>query len=468
MRGAREADLPYPPAHIDSYAASKAAAERIVIAANGTPLAAIAGAAAAIVGADPSAALLTVALRPHIVFGPFDTHFLPPFLARAREGGVTHTVGGGRNTVDLTYVGNVAQALALAGRHLLLASHALDAGAGAGERVGEGQGSAEGKAEENEEEEQEQEGREDNCVAPVGAAAPRPHACASPHSSRSPATAPAPSLSAPARSPVPGSVYFVTNGEPVQLWPFLADVLSEFGLTAPDRHISFAVAYAFSAFLHGLSALLGSLAWFEPAAPRSLVCALALDAHFSQAKARAELGFAPATSLNQGIVRTLDWLKGQDWQRARRGSAAWHADRLRHPLQDEEEGEHGSDACESSGASSGIMGAATPVAKTPAAGSLPPAQSLAAATEAAAAGPSAAGVASAVPGLGARGAAMGASGGAAGAGGPTAAGLTPSGQRVPQRSASFARIDRLLASPPASASVDWAAVDEEHLLLDET
>ena len=83
-------DLPYPQRYPAAYPATKAAAERMVLAANGGSLA-------------------TVALRPHLVWGPGDPHLVPGLVDRARRGRLP-IIGSGDNLVDTTYIDNAAQA----------------------------------------------------------------------------------------------------------------------------------------------------------------------------------------------------------------------------------------------------------------------------------------------------------------------------------------------------------------------
>lgn len=85
---------PYPSKFLCDYAASKAAAEKLVLQANGSTL-------------------KTVALRPHLIFGPGDPHLIPRVLERARAGKLMQ-VGDGRNLVDVTYIDNAARAHILA------------------------------------------------------------------------------------------------------------------------------------------------------------------------------------------------------------------------------------------------------------------------------------------------------------------------------------------------------------------
>jgi len=84
------AEAPYAAVHLSLYPESKAAAERLVLEANGPDLA-------------------TVALRPHLIFGPGDNHLLPQVVRNARAGRMM-IVGDGANKVDMTFIDNAAWA----------------------------------------------------------------------------------------------------------------------------------------------------------------------------------------------------------------------------------------------------------------------------------------------------------------------------------------------------------------------
>jgi len=89
LRGVDESQ-PYP-AHFEAfYPETKAAAEQAVLAAH-------------------SAELRTIALRPHLIFGPGDTNLVPTILARARAGRLVQ-VGDGSNLVDLTFIDDCVEA----------------------------------------------------------------------------------------------------------------------------------------------------------------------------------------------------------------------------------------------------------------------------------------------------------------------------------------------------------------------
>ncbi|MGW0497176.1 NAD-dependent epimerase/dehydratase family protein [Streptomyces sp. NPDC003007] len=86
--------LPHAPCHLAAYPATKARAEALVLAAHGPELA-------------------TVSLRPHIIWGPGDPHFVPA-LARAVRVGRLPMPGDGSNLVDTTHVRTAAHAHLLA------------------------------------------------------------------------------------------------------------------------------------------------------------------------------------------------------------------------------------------------------------------------------------------------------------------------------------------------------------------
>ncbi len=81
--------LPYAAEFKAHYPATKAAAERLVLQANGPNLA-------------------TVALRPHLIWGPGDNHLLPRLVQRARAGKLRFI--GPSKKIDTVYIDNAVQA----------------------------------------------------------------------------------------------------------------------------------------------------------------------------------------------------------------------------------------------------------------------------------------------------------------------------------------------------------------------
>lgn len=90
-------DESYPyPAHSHAfYPETKAIAEREVLA------------------VCDETSLRTVALRPHLIWGPGDTNLVPTILERARAGRLTR-IGDGSNLIDLTYIDDCVSAHILA------------------------------------------------------------------------------------------------------------------------------------------------------------------------------------------------------------------------------------------------------------------------------------------------------------------------------------------------------------------
>ncbi len=97
MEGVDES-APYPESYHAHYPATKAIAERAVLNANDEMLA-------------------TVALRPHLIWGPGDHHLIPRIVARAKAGALRR-IGARTNLVDCVYIDNAADAHILAADRL--------------------------------------------------------------------------------------------------------------------------------------------------------------------------------------------------------------------------------------------------------------------------------------------------------------------------------------------------------------
>ena len=67
----------------------------------------------AVLNANQSNELKTVALRPHLIWGPDDTNLIPTVVERARVGRLTR-VGAGTNRIDLTFIDDCVSAHILA------------------------------------------------------------------------------------------------------------------------------------------------------------------------------------------------------------------------------------------------------------------------------------------------------------------------------------------------------------------
>ena len=207
IRGGDES-LPYGKNWLCHYAHTKAIAEAEALAAN-------------------SETLKIVALRPHLIFGPGDPHLLPRVLASVQAGRLK-IVGDGRSRVDVSYVGNVADA------HLD-AFDALAAGKGAGQ------------------------------------------------------------------------AYFISQGESVELWPWLNSILEGLGHAPLTSKIPLPVAYTLGALCEGLWKVLGRRD--EPPITRFVAVELAKDHYFDISAARRDLGYLAKTPMVEALNQTILDLK---------------------------------------------------------------------------------------------------------------------------------------------------------------
>jgi nucleoside-diphosphate-sugar epimerase len=205
------------------YSESKACAEQAVLAAN-------------------SDRLKTCALRPHLIWGPGDTHLIPRLIARARSGRLRR-VGDGTNLVDITYVENAAEA------HLR-AADALD-----GEAADFGE------------------------LSRVEAASPSPA----------------------------GKAYFISQGEPVNCWQWIDEVLKLAGLSAVDKSLSRKTARRLGAVCEAAYRALPLRR--EPPMTRFLAAQLATSHWFDITAARRDFGYEPRVSTAEGMRRLGQWLR---------------------------------------------------------------------------------------------------------------------------------------------------------------
>ncbi|MCB9506735.1 MAG: NAD-dependent epimerase/dehydratase family protein [Myxococcales bacterium] len=201
---------PYPSSYSTHYPSTKAEAERAVL-------------------ASSSASLATVALRPHLIWGPGDNHLVPRIVDRARRGRLAF-VGDGKNRVDATYIDNAAEA------HIC----ALDR------------------------------------LVPGAACA--------------------------------GKAYFITNGEPIALEVLVNGIVRAAGLPPVTRRVPFGVAYAIGGLLELIYGTFGVAA--EPPMTRFVAEQLSTSHWYRIDAARAELGYEPKVTTDEGLERLARHLAG--------------------------------------------------------------------------------------------------------------------------------------------------------------
>ncbi len=192
------------------YSLSKARAEQAVLAANGDNL-------------------RTCALRPHLIWGPGDTHLIPRLIARARSGRLRQ-VGDGANLVDIVYVENAAEA------HLQ--------------------------------------------AADVLAENP---------------------------TVVGGKAYFISQGEAVNCWNWIDEILALVDLPPVRKSVSHSTAARLG---HGLEVVYRTLGLSrEPPMTRFLAAQLATSHWFDLSAARRDFGYSPRVSTAEGMRRLGEWLR---------------------------------------------------------------------------------------------------------------------------------------------------------------
>lgn len=199
--------VPYPPKYDTSYSKTKAMAERYVLSSDNTEL-------------------RTIALRPHLVWGPGDTHIIPGLIERARKGKMIR-IGDGKNTADMVYVENAADA------HVL-ALEALE------------------------------------------------------HNPNS-----------------RGRPFFITNGDPRNMWDFIGEILSAAGLGPVKRSIGTGPAKVGVGLLEVYYKLFRK--GKEPPLSLFLVKELTTSHWYDISAARKELGYEPKVSMDEGLKKLKEW-----------------------------------------------------------------------------------------------------------------------------------------------------------------
>ena len=196
---------PYPEKYLCEYSKTKALAEKIIINANDSNLS-------------------TVAIRPHLIWGPGDPHLVPRILEKAGKNQLVK-VGEGKNLVDIIYIDNAVSA------HLK-ASEAL---------------------------------------VPDGNVA--------------------------------GKSYFVSDGEPINLWDWIDNLLKRVGKPKVSRKISYGNAIRLGALMEMVYGFLRIKN--EPPMTRFLASQLAKSHYFNISKAKKDFGYRPIMSSEEGMNRLI-------------------------------------------------------------------------------------------------------------------------------------------------------------------
>lgn len=201
--------VPYPDHYLSWYPQTKAEAEQLVLAANDTSLS-------------------TVALRPHLIWGPEDNHLVPRILERGRAGALRR-IGDRPCLVDTVYIDNAAMAHVQAAEKLAIGSG------------------------------------------------------------------------------VAGKVYFISNDEPLPLWDIVNRILAAGGIPPVEKSISPRFASLVGSLLevfYRFFKLSG-----EPRMTRFVAKELSTAHWFNLAAAKADFGYRPEVSIDEGLKRLQSWLQ---------------------------------------------------------------------------------------------------------------------------------------------------------------
>ena len=110
-------------------------------------------------------------------------------------------------------------------------------------------------------------------------------------------------------SPVGGCAYFISQGEPVNCWQWINQILALAGLPPVTKSISFAAAWRIGAILEAAYRV-GRVAR-EPRMTRFLAAQLARHHYFDIRRARTYLGYSPQIATTEGMRQLADELSSE-------------------------------------------------------------------------------------------------------------------------------------------------------------
>ncbi len=108
------------------------------------------------------------------------------------------------------------------------------------------------------------------------------------------------------RSPVGGQAYFISQGEPVNCWQWINDILGLDGLPPVSKRISLRGAWRAGAVLEAVYRTLRITR--EPVMTRFLAAQLGTSHYYDIRRARRDFDYAPPVSTSEGMQRLDAWL----------------------------------------------------------------------------------------------------------------------------------------------------------------
>lgn len=110
-------------------------------------------------------------------------------------------------------------------------------------------------------------------------------------------------------SPAAGQAYFISQGEPVNCWQWINQILALAELPPVTRAISTHVAWQVGAAAEAIYRLFRLHR--EPPMTRFLAAQLGMSHYFDISRARRDFGYDPAVSTAEGMSRLASWLHGE-------------------------------------------------------------------------------------------------------------------------------------------------------------
>ncbi len=108
-------------------------------------------------------------------------------------------------------------------------------------------------------------------------------------------------------SPVAGNVYFLSDGKPINVWNWIAELLRQLELPPVKKKISKSTGMFIGAVMEIVYTLLPFLG--EPRLTRFLVSNFANSYYFDISRARRDFAYAPKIDNEEGLRRTVAWFR---------------------------------------------------------------------------------------------------------------------------------------------------------------
>jgi nucleoside-diphosphate-sugar epimerase len=106
---------------------------------------------------------------------------------------------------------------------------------------------------------------------------------------------------------VSGEAYFISDGQPVELWKWINEFLTRLNVKPVRRRVPAALAYLSGLCFEALFRLVGRQK--EPPMTRFLCKALACSHFYDIGKARRDFFYRPVISNDEGVQRTVEYFQ---------------------------------------------------------------------------------------------------------------------------------------------------------------